>query len=152
MTRNLYEPTDQSRIVQNRYKIKDTRQKPLASQWIQPVNESDLIPDEDPEYTPFLENDWLQVEPPLETFAFRMHYDGSLEFRGHLDADLAVSGTVAVTLPGGFVGDPDYRPRNDQDWHTTIRTAPGSGTTAFTLALIVIDSTTGEIEIHWPAV
>lgn len=149
MTRNLYEPTPESRITQNRYKIGDTRKKPLASQWIQPVNAGDPIPDGDPEYTPELENGWLQPTAPLETFAFRMHYDGSLEFRGHLDAQAAVSGTIAVTLPGELVGDPFYLPRNDQYWHTTIT---DDGGTSFTLAMVFIDSTTGEITITWPAV
>lgn len=151
MTRNLYEPTDQSRISQNRYKIKDTRQKPLASQWIQPVNAGDPIPADEPNYTPALENGWLQPTGGLETFAFRLHYDGSPEFRGHLNAQGAVSGTVAVTLPGALVGDPNYLPANDQDWHTTIRTAPGIGTVAFTLALVVINATTGTVTIYWPA-
>lgn len=149
MTRNLYEPTDQSKIVQNRYKIKDTRQKPLASQWIQPVNEGDPIPDTEPDYTPELQNDWLQPDPPLETFAFRLHYDGSLEFRGHLDAINAVTDTIAVTLPGALVGDPIYLPANDQYWHTTITE---DGGTTFTLALIFIDSTSGDVMISWPAV
>ena len=148
MTRNLYEPTDQSRIVQNRYKIKDTRQKPLASRWIEPVNAGDPIPDEEPEWTPELENDWLQPDPPLETFAFRLHYDGSLEFRGHLDAQNATSGTVAVTLPGEEIGDRNYLPPNDQYWHTTIT---DDGGTSFTLAQVFINSTTGEVEIVWPA-
>lgn len=152
MTRNLYEPTDQSRIVQNRYKIKDTRQKPLASQWIEPVNEGDPVPDIEPIWTPELENGWEQPTGTLERFAFRLHYDGSLEFRGHLDAQGAASGTVAVTLPGELVGDRNYLPPRDQDWHTTIRTAPGSGTVAFTLALVVIDATTGTVTLYWPAV
>lgn len=148
MTRNLYEPTDQSRISQNRYKIKDTRQKPLASQWIQPVNQGDPIPDEDPEYTPELENNWLQPSAPLARFAFRLHYDGSLEFRGHLDSSGgAVSGTVAVTLPGALVGDPNYLPANDQYWHTTITTNNGG---VFFLAMVFIDSVTGAVEITWP--
>lgn len=148
MTRNLYEPTDASRIVQNRYKIKDTRQKPLASRWIEPVNAGDPIPVGEPDWTPELENNWEQPSSPLETFAFRIHYDGSLEFRGHLNAENATSNTVAVTLPGDDVGERNYLPPNDQYWHTTITTDDG---TNFTLALVFIDSTTGEVTITWPA-
>jgi len=56
---------------------------------------------------------------------------------------------VAVTLPGATVGEVDFRPPRDQYWHTTIIEVPG---TQFTLALVLIDATTGEVTISWPAV
>jgi hypothetical protein len=74
--------------------------------------------------------------------------DGSLEFKGHLDASGATSGTVAFTLPGFTDGEPDYTLPNDQYFHTVI--TPDDGTT-FQIALVFIDSTTGDVTITWPA-
>lgn len=153
MTRNLYEPTDQSRIVQNRYKIKDTRQKPLASQWIIPVNEGDPIPDDEPEYTPELENDWLQPDAGsgFQKFAFRLHYDGSIEFQGHLDtAGGGSDSTVAVTLPGANVGEPNYlaglEPRLQYGDTIIIDTTANT----FQKAAFLVDGDTGEVTMYFP--
>ena len=95
-----------------------------------------------------LENNWAQPSAPLEPYAFRLHADGSLEFKGHLDASGgASSGTVAVTLPGANAGEVDFLLANDQYFLTLITTDDGS---SFTAAQVFIDSTTGEVTITWP--
>ncbi len=148
MTKNLHEPSNERAISRNRFQGKDTRQKPLAFRWWEPgctIGENGCTGLE-----PLLENSWLQPTAPLEKFAFRRHADGSLEFKGHLDASGgAVSGSVAVTLPGANgLEEYDFLIANDQFWHTTITDDAG---TSFSLALVKIDSTTGEVTITWPA-
>jgi hypothetical protein len=94
---------------------------------------------------PILENSWAQPVPPLEKFAFRLHADGSLEFRGHLNSAAAASGTVAVTLPGLIPGEVDFLPSLDQFFTTVIYdgAAPQG-------AMVYIDSATGEVTITFP--
>ncbi len=153
MTKNLHEPSNERGISRNRFLGKDTRQKPLAFRWWEPgctVGTAGCTGDEPP-----LENGFAQPSDAsgLEKFAFRRHADGSLEFRGHLDASGAASGTVAVTLPGANgLEEYDFLIARDQNWHTTIRTAPGTSPTAFTLALVEVNATTGAVKIYWPAV
>lgn len=145
--RNLTEPSLYQQVAANRFRTQDTRQKPHAFRWWEP----DCDPETDSGCTgeePPLENGWLQVEPPLERFAFRLHADGSLEFKGHLDAANASSGTVAVTLPGAVVGEYNFLLANDQFWPTVIT---DDGGTSFTIALVHINATTGEVTITWPA-
>lgn len=152
MTRNIHEPSFPRQVRQNRFGVKGQRQKPHAGRWVVPeCDETDVdeaaagcFGDE-----PVLQNNWNQPSAPLEPFAFRKHMDGSLEFKGHLDASGgAVSGSVAFTLPGANDGEPDYLLPNDQYWHTTITTDDGS---IFTLALVFIDAMTGDTTITWPA-
>jgi hypothetical protein len=147
VTANIHEPTGLRKLHKTTFVGKDTRQKPLAFRWWEP----DCIVDVDgcTGEEPPLENGFAQPSPSdgLEPFAFRLHADGSLEFKGHLDATSAVSGTVAVTLPGANVGEVDFRPALDQYWHTTIIDPPST----FTLALVLISATTGEVTISWPA-
>lgn len=163
MTKNMAEPNTERKVSENRFGISDTRRRPLAGRWwtpdcSNPASEA-YASDWDLDgggglpcygWEPDLVNDWAQPSDPLEKYAFRLHKDGSLEFKGHLDASLgAVSGTVAVTLPGFLYPDePDFRPPNDQYWHTVI--TPDDGTT-FEIALVFIDSTTGDVTITWPA-
>lgn len=161
MTDNIHEPTTQRAIAGVRYTTKDTRQRPLASQWVGVLNangdgdpECPPDPDDDTniflefEWTPCLQNGYLQVESPLELFAFRQHYDGSLEFKGHLDVSNASTGDVAFTLPGVNGGEPDYTLNNDQYFHTAIT---DDGGTTFIFALVFIESSTGDVSLIWPA-
>lgn len=151
MSRNLHEPTTERRITQNRFGVKETRQRPLASRWVTP--DCDYTVEADAEagcldWAPALQNSFAQPTAPLEPFAFRKHMDGSLEFKGHLDASGATSGTVAFTLPGAADGEPEYIPENDQYFISAI--TPDNGAT-FQTALVFIDSTTGDVTITWPA-
>lgn len=150
MTRPLYEPTPTRQQTKNAWGVRDVKRQPLAFGWWMP----DCDPGDQAQFPgcsglePPLVNDWAQPSAPLETFAFRLHADGSLEFRGHLDTSQgAVSGTVAVTLPGANDGEADFRPAHDQYWHTTITTDDG---VTFFLALVFIDSTSGDVTITWP--
>ena len=158
MTANIGEPNPAKAITANRYWTRDTRKRPLAGRWYEPG--CSMEPG-DPLYyveckgdEPLLENDWLQVEDPLEKFAFRLHADGSLEFRGHLDASGgAVSGSVAVTLPGALEPgetEPargDFRPARDQFFLSVVTDDAG---VTFQAALVKIDASTGEVTITWP--
>lgn len=150
---HLSEPSVHGRVSANRFFTKDTRQKPHAFRWWEPECDPDVEADAAAGCTgdePVLENLWEQPPAPLEPFAFRLHADGSLEFKGHLDAaGGAVSNTVAVTLPGFNPGEVDFRPPNDQYFFTVI--TEDSGTT-FTVALVFIEAASGEVTITWPAV
>lgn len=135
MTRNIHEPSDSGAINVNRFGIKQARTRPLAFAWWEP---GDL-----PGTT--LQNSWAQASAPLETFAFRLHSDGSLEFKGHLDSSGASSGTVAVTLPGANTGDIEFRPAHDQFFVSAIY----DGATPQS-ALVYLDATTGDVTITFP--
>lgn len=147
MTKALFDPTPERKITQNRFFIKDTRQKPLAFSWWTPdctVGDGCTAA----QAAVVLQNNFSQPTGTLELFAFRLHADGSLEFKGHLDTSGgAVSGTVAFTLPGANTGEVDFLLPNDQFWHTTITTDDG---TTFFLALVFIEATTGDVTITWP--
>jgi hypothetical protein len=161
VTANISEPSPTKAITANRYWTRDTRKRPLAGRWYEPGCSTDYT-DTDDFYIeckgdePPLENSWLQMTNAsgLEKFAFRLHMDGSLEFRGHLDASGgAVSGSVAVTLPGAI--DPssteparaDFRPPNDQFFLTVITDDSGA---TFQAALVKVEAATGEVTITWP--
>lgn len=149
MSKALSDPTPERKITHNRFFIKDTRQKPLAFAWWEP----DCTPGDGctaAQAAVVLQNDFSQpsVGSGLELFAFRLHADGSLEFKGHLDTSLgAVSGTVAFTLPGANTGEVDFLLPKDQYWHTTITTDDGA---TFFLALVFIEAATGDVTITWP--
>lgn len=144
--RNIHEPSTPGAISTNRYGIRQSGRKPLAFRWWEPdcTGSNNCTGDE-----PGLENDWAQPSngSGLEKFAFRLHADGSLEFKGQLDGSAAVSGTVALTLPGANLGDVEFRPANDQYFQTVI--TPDDGTT-FETALVFVNATTGEVTITWP--
>ena len=146
--RNLSEPNTQRQIAATKFVGKDTRQKPHAFRWWEPectAGEDGCTGQEPP-----LENSWEQPSDAsgLEKFAFRLHADGSLEFKGHLNAENASSGTVAVTLPGANPGEVDFRLAKDQFFHTVITTDDG---TTFMIALVFVAQGTGEVTISWPA-
>lgn len=169
MSRPLFEQTQQRQIAANRYLTKDTRQRPFASGWVYPLNAGDCgLPEFDPyplgdgsEYgyvetwTPCLVNNFEQVDPDaaenLEVFGFRMHHDGSLEFKGHLNIENANSGDVAFTLPGMNNLEPDYVEllQRDQYFESVVF---NTGTVEFTIALLWVSELNGEVVITWPAV
>lgn len=141
MTRSLSENSVEKELGQHTWGIQRQEFMPLAFRWRTP----DI--DDDPP-TPPLENGWAQPDPPLERFAYRLHGDGSLEFKGHLDAAGASSGTVAVTLPEPVDEDdmePNYRPARDQFFPTVIY----DGATPQP-AMVYIEASSGEVTITWP--
>lgn len=147
--RNISEPNPDKQIRRNVFGIKTARQKPGAFKWWVPGCSS--VADAAAGCTgdePALVNSWEQPSDPLERFGFRLHADGSLEFKGHLNAANAVSGTVAVTLPGANAGDVDFLLANDQYFHTVITTDDG---TSFQIAMVFIEAATGDVTITWPA-
>lgn len=156
MTRNIHEPSLYRQASANRFGVKEQRQKPHAGHWVIPDCAA-LLALDDPRVsvadcsidTITLQNSWQQPSSPLELFAFRLHMDGSLETRGHLDASGgAVSGSIALTFPGAAAGEPDYLLPRDQYWHTVITTDDG---TTFQIALVFIEAASGDMTITWPA-
>lgn len=155
MSRNIFHPTTDRNVARNRRANKETHQKPGAFKWWTPdcdFTDPDIAANGCTGEEPPLENGWAQPTPgsgmtgnDLELFAFRLHSDGSLEFKGHLDAAGAASDTVALTLPGDAVGEPDFRPAKDQFFITTI----WDGAT-FMPAAVYIDSDLGEVTITFP--
>lgn len=144
MTRALSENSIEKELGQHNWGIQRQEFMPLAFRWRTP----DI--DDDPP-TPPLENGWAQVDPPLERFSYRLHADGSLEFKGHLDAAGASSGTVALTLPEPVDDEdmePSYRLAQDQYFLTLIT---DDGGTSFTTAMVFVEAATGEVTITWPA-
>ena len=148
MTRSIYEPDLYTTTAKHGFGIQGLKQKPLAMKWWVPDCDDT---DEDQRaggctgLEPPLLNGWAQPLPPLQKFAFRLHADGSLEFRGHLDSAGASSGTVAFTLPGFVPGETDFLPSLDQFFVSAIY----DGATPQS-ALIYIDATTGDVTITFP--
>lgn len=112
MTKLVQEDTEQTQIAGATWKGTDLSHRPLAGRW-------NFVRDNgDPEVIargkvqPELQNGWTQPDagdPDQEDLAqheFRLHMDGSLEFKGYL-----VPGTwdaLAYTLPGVSDTEPDY--------------------------------------------
>lgn len=148
MSRNIHHPTPLGILRGNSSRLTYTRQKPGAFDWWTPDCDESNSTQAGQGCTglePPLENGWAQPDSPLEKFAFRLHTDGSLEFKGHLDSAGASSGTVAVTLPGATPGEVDFLPANDQFFVSAVY----DGATAQP-ALVYIDATTGEVTITFP--
>lgn len=141
MTRALSEQAVEKELGRHTWSIQRQEFMPLAFRW--------RTPDVDPDPpTPPLENGWAQPAAPLESFSYRLHADGSLEFKGHLDSAGATSGTVALTLPEPVDDsdmEPSYRPARDQFFMTVIY----DGATPQT-AMVSIDASTGEVTITFP--
>lgn len=164
MTKNLHQPSALRAINANRARGKNLQQTPHAGAWIHPLDDADCPPDPytigtygiEYAWTPCLQNDWLQVTSPLEPFAFRRHFDNSLEFKGHLDASGgAVSGSVAFTLPGSLEDEPNYQLDSDQFFITVVTDDAGA---SFQTAMVFIQSASaaspavgGDVTITWPA-
>lgn len=94
--------------------VHSLRRRPFVGTWQVPPTSGqpgDWPSDARLAWPPQLINGWSQPDDPYAQFAYRMHMDGSLEFKGYLKG--GVSGTVAIELPdaptGGSVdedGDP----------------------------------------------
>ena len=146
MTRTVNEPTIWGAAWKNAARIKDQQQKPGAMRWWQPectVGSGGCTGEE-----PGLMNGWAQPDDPLQKFAFRLHSDGSLEFRGHLDSSGASSGTVAVILPGVNPGEVDFLASLPHDQFFVTAIFDDGGTPR--AAVIYIDATTYEVTITFP--
>lgn len=110
----------------------------ISGPWLTVINEGGSNPDGE-----FIElqNSVEQPSAPLEEFAFRRGLP-RLEFKGHLNMESATSPVVALNIPAA------YRLDGDQYFHTTITTNDGA---SFTLALVFLDASTGDVTITWPA-
>ena len=140
-----------TQIDENRARIEQVERRQLAGRWWEPDCEV-TNPDDDgcTGLEPPLENGFAQPTPgsgpnggDLERFAFRLHTDGSLEFKGHLDVSGASSGDIAFVVPGAVDGEIDFRPANDQFFGPLVF-EDGS------LGMAYVDSVFGEVVIEWP--
>lgn len=154
MSRNIFHPTTDRNVAQNRTSIKHSNQKPLAFRWWTPdCSTTYTDPDDQAEFCftgiPTLVNGWAQPASVdnIQFFAFRLHVDGSLEFRGHLDSSGASSGTIAFTLPGANAGEVDFL--EDLDGDQFFLTVIYDGVTPET-AMIYIEAATGDVTITFP--
>lgn len=150
MSRNIYEPTPERRISQNRGQIKNTHQKPEAFRWIEP----DCIDSGDTICTgtePILINSFAQptVLSDLERFAFRLNADGKIQTKGFLDVSGAASGTVAWVMSGIAAGEEDYIPPTSNNDGFTLRVTTTGGMGGVTNATAHIDRATGDVTLTW---
>src|SRR3972149_6075691 len=117
MPRNLYEDTEQTQIAGATWRGTDLSRRPLAGRWNFVRNNGDPEQDGRGYIQPELQNSWTQPDPgdpdqeELAEHEFRLHMDGSLEFKGHL-----IPGTwdsLVYTLPGVSDTEPNYIPEKD---------------------------------------
>jgi hypothetical protein len=89
-------------------------------------------------YPPLI-NSWVDAGLPFSDLAYRRGLGPqSLEFKGHITG--GASGTVA------FILDVDYWPDNDLSFLTDV-----GDVGAFMVGRILVDSTTGEVTVTFPA-
>lgn len=114
MSRSVYEEDEYSRQAKTDFTTRELRTRPLAGRWNYVRNDGEAIQVGRGKVQPELQNGWSQPdsgEPSQEDLGeheFRLHTDGSLEFKGYL-----VPGTWdahVYTLPGWDDSQPDYFP------------------------------------------
>lgn len=114
MSRSLYEDDAYTRIAKSAWTGEDLQHRPLAGRWNRPRNNGDPFLNGSGKVQPELQNDWNQpdddeaAQAPLGKHEFRLHMDGSLEFKGFL-----IPGewdSLVYTLPGADVNEPNYIP------------------------------------------
>jgi len=127
MSRPVYEDNEQTQISGARWRGNDLSHRPLAGRWNFVRDPSgDLSTDQigRGKVQPQLQNGWFQpdIDDPdqaaLAQHEFRLHMDGSLEFKGYL-----VPGTwdsLAYTLPGADENEPDYIPTHEVSFLTDV--------------------------------
>jgi len=92
---------------------------------------------------PELLNGFAAVDPPLKTVQYRYNYkSGSLNFRGHINAENGYPATVA------FYIDEVYWPSHDKSYLTDIQTDLLGN---FNSCRVMISSVDGSIILRWPA-
>lgn len=128
MTTPLSAPSPEKDLSRGDFYTRQLQRRPLAGIW----------------FTPTLVNGWTQPDPPWGTMQYRLHKDGSLEFKGHLVP--GSSGTVAFTLPDSTGVHPSYRPTHDVSFLTDVETSPS----AFDIARVIISESTGTVTIVYP--
>lgn len=114
MSRPVYDPTDTTNIEQAKWTGRDLQHRPLAGRWNYVRNAAQAAQVGRGKVQPVLQNGWSQPDDgeeeqeDLGEHEFRLHTDGSLEFKGYL-----IPGTwdsLVYTLPGADDSEPDYFP------------------------------------------
>lgn len=111
MTRNITEQTQEVQISKNSWTGRDLQNRPLAGRWNYVKNNGAGDEQGRGKVQPELQNGWTQPtgatgDGDLAEHEFRLHMDGSLEFKGYLIP--GTWDTLAYTLPGFSDSEPDY--------------------------------------------
>lgn len=143
MSHNVSRGSTERKVTAVRYGAKDVQQRPLAGRWNEPGTDA-FAADLEPEFQQPSDLDF-------ERFAYRLHMDGSPEFKGHVEI---VSGTtspaVIIILPDNELdenAEPTYRVGKKQYDTTVVIDEDGS---TIVPALWLYDPTTGELTLTWP--
>lgn len=160
MSKPIFEPDPETKIAQNKFAGKDTRNRIDATRWYEPdcSGGTDCDGDE-PTLTDgnFAQPTASPFDQDIEKFAFRLSRDGQLQTKGVLDASGAASGDYAFTLPGP--GDPMLErnfipfsnPNNPTDQAFALRVTTTGDDTGTTPATGYVDSSTGDVYVRWAA-
>lgn len=115
MSRAIYdENSDEVRIGKASWRGTDLSHRPLAGRWNYVRNNGQAFQNGRGKVQPELQNGWSQPDPgeptqeDLGQHEFRLHMDGSLEFKGYLIPGLWDS--KVYDLPGADETEPDYWP------------------------------------------
>jgi hypothetical protein len=117
MSRNIHDETDTTEITKAKWTGRDLQHRPLAGRWNRVRDTGESFQTGKGKVQPVLQNGWAQPDPgdpdeqDLGQHEFRLHMDGSLEFKGHL-----IPGTwdsLVYTLPGNDEAEPDYIPTHE---------------------------------------
>jgi hypothetical protein len=114
LRRYQYDEDDQTQISKVDFTNRDLQHRPFAGRWNNVRDSGDSAVNGGGKVQPELQNGWAQPDGvtagqiDLGRHEFRLHLDGSLEFKGFLvpgDWD-----SLVYTLPGASVTEPDYFP------------------------------------------
>jgi hypothetical protein len=114
MTRPVYEDNDHADQQKTDFKARDLQHRPLAGRWNYVRNSGDPAVTGRGKVQPQLQNGWTQPDdgdPEQENLGeheFRLHMDGSIEFKGYLIP--GTWDTKVYDLPGANETEPDYYP------------------------------------------
>lgn len=114
MSRSLYEDNIYSRTAKSQWTGEDLQHRPLAGRWNRPRNNGDPFLNGSGKIQPELQSGWGQpsddipAQAQLGKHEFRLHMDGSLEFKGFLIPGSWDS--LVYTLPGTSETEPNYIP------------------------------------------
>ena len=124
MSRNVYEDNNATEIAKSQWTGTDLQHRPLAGRWNYVKNGGADDQVGRGKIQPELQNGWAQPDDDDEAQAdlgeheFRVHMDGSLEFKGFLipgDWD-----SLVYTLPGADETEPDYIPAHRISFLTDV--------------------------------
>ncbi|MGI8408021.1 MAG: hypothetical protein ACR2L3_05880 [Actinomycetota bacterium] len=145
MTQYIGRNSTEKKVARNNIATTNVRQKPYAGRWNTPNV------DPNPPAVPLAAGFAQPSDTTFEKFAYRLHMDGSPEFKGHVEIAGATSPAVIVTLPAASYGgdaQPSYRIGLKQYFLTVVISADG---VTIIRALALYNPTTGTVTLTWHA-